>query len=577
MAKPIARIYGTAVRPGVSRNQRYYSPEMIAAAVELGQARLAEGILPMTMLTHHGADDDGDTTRVVGRLAELRLEEDGSATFAADLADTTAGRDLLELIDTSGDQPPFLRGVSFRGDWIGPSRRIVIDGDFAVTADGFAFEGIDFTYKPGVIGAGVEVVERIDDEPTESRESAGRSRIYESIQEARVTSPLIEETAPAPVAAPAPPPEPAPAAPVRYADMGYRPDAGKQFPLDTAPHARAAFFGIRESETARLYTAAQLKRMGQRIRTALREHHTEATDGGYLITHQPITEAIAEMYGWEYDELAGHVYLTLDNGLVTISISSCRIDPHDLDRVARAAMDGACQALAVIDPDGDGDADPIGGEQLRTRPREEAPQRAGLTEADDDPAPHGAANPDEDKETPAVSEQPTPPAATPPVAAAPAPAGITLTDEQFAELLARLGPAPAAAAEMPAAAPATEQKPELVGAGAPAESATAAAPVTETTTPAALTEQRIGEIVAQTTVSTIQQMVASGQLDPGRKGFVHQPVTESVAAAPTADVYPEGWPRVNGVPKQPHELTQEESDAHLAAMTVNAVLGHRLT
>ena len=574
MARPIARIHGTAVRPGVSRNRRYYSAAMIAEAVKAAQARLAEGIRPMTMLTHHGADNDGDSTRIVGRLADIQLQEDGSATYTAEIAGTQHGRDILELIDTHGTDPPFLRGVSFRGDWIGQPQRIVVDGDVAVTADGFEMDGIDFTYRPGIDGAGVDAVERIDeDDITETRESAPlRSRIYESVQEARVTTTTFtEEAATAPAAATTT------AASIQYADNGYL--AGeKRYPLDTAANTRAAHRAIAESTTARQYTAAQLKRMRQRVGRALREHHTEVADSGYLITRQPLTEAVAEMYGFDYlDTPSGHVYLTLDNGLVTISISSCRIDPHDLDRVARAAMEGACQALLVIDPDMDGDADPA--ESARnSRLAETAPDSAGLTEADV-PAPQGADHAQHEEEEPAVSEPTNPAVATTPAAPTqpdpaattpvPTAGSVTLSTEQFEAMLNRIaGTAPA------------KVEPELVGAGAPAESAPPGpAPVAEVApAQAAVVESedaKIARLIREAQTTLIQDLTQQGILSPGRRGFVAGTVTESAPAA--AGTYPARWPTKDGVnPKAPHELTPDEFDKHVSqGITMPAVIGNR--
>jgi hypothetical protein len=241
-------------------------------------------------------------------------------------------------------------------------------------------------------------------------------------------------------------------------------------------------------------------------------------------------------------------------------------------------MEGACQALAVIDPDMDGDADPIGGESAaRSRPAEAAPDSAGLTEADV-PAPQGADHAHSEEEEPAVSEPTNPAVATPPAApaqpdppaatASPAPGSVTLTNDQFEAMLARI-------------AGTTPAKAELVGAGAPAESAPAPAAVAEVApaVPAVVESDEarnarlIQEGIAKARVDLIQDLAAQGYL-PGRRGYVAGTVTES-APAP-AGTYPKDWPTEGGEPKPAHKLTEAEWDKHVAqGMTMPAVLGNR--
>lgn len=174
-----------------------------------------------------------------------------------------------------------------------------------------------------------------------------------------------------------------------------------------------------------------------------------------------------------------------------------------------------------------------------------------------------------------MSEPTTPAVATTPAAttsdqpAAPA-VGITLTDDQFAQLLARVGtPAGAPAAAAP--------QPEFATAGTPAESAPApAAPVTEAAPPAAMTADDVARLIKENVdkarVDLVQDLTQQGLISPSRRGLVVGTVTES---APAGE-YPEGWPTENGAPKPAHKLSEEEWSKHVGqGMTLPAVLGNR--
>ena len=59
----------------------------------------------------------------------------------------------------------------------------------------------------------------------------------------------------------------------------------------------------------------------------------------------------------------------IDNGAVSVCISSCKVDPHDLTRIARAAMARRRRRRStVLDPDADGDVDSPAAETAPTSP-----------------------------------------------------------------------------------------------------------------------------------------------------------------------------------------------------------------
>ncbi|MEV5944236.1 DUF6582 domain-containing protein [Streptomyces sp. NPDC051994] len=340
----LGTVSGIALVPGVSRNGRLYTAEAIGRAVARAQERLADGMQPLTMLTHHAADDD--STQIVGQIAAIEQDEDGAARFTAELADTGHARTIASLVDTR-DGKPYLRGVSIRGAWVGKVRRQVgPDGTPLETADDLELDGLDFTRKPGVPGARVDTYTPAGTAPEETAPE-GRVFITESVQEALVHT--VTEAADGADASGEQGP---------FADPGYQKDKKKRYPIDSRAHAKAAWSYVNQADNARLYTAAQLKRVKQRITKALRGYGvTVAAQEGWLIDPATaVSESLAECWGMDATD-AGNLYVSLTNGPTTVTVTSCSLDPHDLDAVGRAAMDGACQALMNLDPDLDADVD----------------------------------------------------------------------------------------------------------------------------------------------------------------------------------------------------------------------------
>ena len=175
MAKTIATLTGTALVPGVSRNDRLYTREMIGKAVARAHDRIAAGQMPITMRSHHGAEDD--STRICGAVTRLWQDpQTGAAQYEAVLADTSAGRDIAALTATEDGNPAFLRNVSIRGYWLGGVTPIQVDGREVLTGNDLELEGLDFTATPGVPGAVIDRCVPVG----ESAVGTARMRILES-------------------------------------------------------------------------------------------------------------------------------------------------------------------------------------------------------------------------------------------------------------------------------------------------------------------------------------------------------------------------------------------------------------
>lgn len=152
--KPLAKISGTLLTPGVSRNNRLYTAENIGRGVNRMRERLADPAgLPIVMRTHHEA---GDNSRlIVGRITGVNQESDGRATYDAVLFNTAAGRDIGALIDP---EAPALKSTSIHGYWIGPVERVQHDDGMVESGSDLEIDAIDFTASPGVAGAQIKSV-----------------------------------------------------------------------------------------------------------------------------------------------------------------------------------------------------------------------------------------------------------------------------------------------------------------------------------------------------------------------------------------------------------------------------------
>lgn len=178
MSARIGTISGVFLTPGISRNNRYYSPEVVRAAVENMRTRLGNGDL-ISMATSHAAGRTDDALSTAATVREVWLDDNGAARFRADVPGTTTGRDALELL-----RGKYAGGVSIDGDWFNVRRTITPGGAVAEAGDNLFVKRIDLTGNRGVLGAAVDEVAI-----TESVQTNGAVSIRESFDSAAL---LIE-------------------------------------------------------------------------------------------------------------------------------------------------------------------------------------------------------------------------------------------------------------------------------------------------------------------------------------------------------------------------------------------------
>lgn len=516
----IGTVQSVFLKEGVSANGRLYPAPVIAKAVERMQTRLADPDgLPLTVLSHHAADDD--STRIVGRITAVTYDPATTeAVLTASLVDTAAGRDILATTTPDPEGRRALDSMSIRGWWLGPLRSVDIDGLTCETGDDLEIDGVDFTRSPGVPAARLVGATRL---PT-AETAPARTPIRESLEVTVMsdstlvysTSTPAAETGPA--AAAEPDQEVAPnstqkgkapyGANTDYADPGYQSDKKARYPINSAAHVRAAWSYINKPANQKPYSASQLADIKGRIKAAAKKYGVTINDNESAPAAAALAEAapaLADLIGkLQEARLAVCGY----QGPVSVDLCAYGIDNDD----AAAAMTqlglAYAAALKVLDPDDDGDFDVDGNHLLGpsaspaavlapddesaapaadpvkeinmstpTDPAEEAVAAATrklLGVADTPAAPPAAAPPAPAQETaPAAPAVETPaPAAETAAPAAPAPGAVTLTAEQFAQLLAAARPAPATAAET---APAPEPVAETAPPADPVEAFRAAA------------------------------------------------------------------------------------------------------
>ncbi|WP_134667849.1 DUF6582 domain-containing protein [Amycolatopsis sp. CFH S0078] len=334
----IATLKGTMLAPGVSKNGRLYTPELIEKAVARMQARIAdEDARPIVMRTHHDAGDD--TTQIVGRLTSIAVDDTGAAKYEAVLNGTQAARDILEA---AGDDEPSLRNVSIFGWWLGRPRTARVGGQAVETADDLEIDAVDFTAFPGVEGARIDSVTSAGG--GKSRESApGRTVITESV-DAQLS--FVDEAA-----------KKKPYGDVKYADPGYQKDKQARYPIDTKDHAKAAWSYINQAKNAGLYNPTQLNAVKARIKGALKKFGVTVSTKESVHPAQLLGETrIGECYACDGDRAGFSI--SANNGPINVNISAWDgIDPAELEVIAAAAMQAACDALKALDPDMDADID----------------------------------------------------------------------------------------------------------------------------------------------------------------------------------------------------------------------------
>ncbi|MCD2193511.1 zinc ribbon domain-containing protein [Actinomycetospora endophytica] len=323
----IGTIDATFLAPGISHNNREYTPDLIGKAGQRLIERLADpGGLPVTVLTHHGAGDD--SAQIAGRIATAALDENGVLSGSVILADTVAGRDMLALTTPDESGRRFLDSMSIRGYWLGDVRTEDREGRTVMTGDDLEIDGVDFTATPGVDAARLAQARR----DAEEARGTGRTPLYESIGHAVVHEASDPQK---------------PHGDVTYADPGYQDDGKKRYPLDTKGHTRSAWAYVSMPKNAAKYSSSQLSSVKSKIKAAAKKF------GIKLASETKLAEACGQL-----DELTeAYMAISAMNGPADVNVSAYGIDNLDLTAVAAKLGQATSAALLTLDPDQDNDID----------------------------------------------------------------------------------------------------------------------------------------------------------------------------------------------------------------------------
>jgi hypothetical protein len=317
----------TLLRPGPSKVGRLYeSGGNIARAVARAQAMIADPKAhPLTVMTNHAAGQADEVLSTVGQLVEVGLNEAGEAVGVIEFADTPSGKACAELATSKAQTgKPFVKGMSIRGNWMSPPRRVQAFGRLLETADDLQILGLDFTHRPS---AGGEIGEA----------TGGDGSFLELIEEDDVTT--LNEAGDAPGNGKKP------YGNVTYADPGYQADEKKRYPLDTAKHVKAAWAYINVKKNADKYSATQLASIKRRIKSAAKKLGIDV-----VAEAEAFTSEVREVF-------EAYASMSIDNGPGDIRVAGWISDPGELDALAGRISLAAMAALHALDPDGDGDID----------------------------------------------------------------------------------------------------------------------------------------------------------------------------------------------------------------------------
>lgn len=373
---------GIFLVPGVSKNKRLYTREMIAKAVARMQKRITDPDgLPIAMRTHHDAKDN--SRLIVGRVTAVEQDDEGRGRFKYRWYNTAPARDIAELVRPADGGPPGLRSVSIHG-WFMDPKQVQFGGESVTTGGDLEVDFIDFTGSPGVTGA-------LIDPPNEPAESVAAppgclviSETWEDPMpetETGQVEPVVDEAYTA--------------AQKRDAlDAGQAMKNAKGEPSYTIKNKadlrraiRAVGRGNADHDAIRKHVIARAKALGL---SAMIPDNWNAD--GSLKETAPATRfgEIRECYG---DGPAGAGFaIDAYNGPVSLTLRAPSLDPSSLRAVATAAMGAALSALGALDPDFDADIDVPGAPAEDTDGDMATDAEAGA------PGDPDAATPDDDEE-----------------------------------------------------------------------------------------------------------------------------------------------------------------------------------
>jgi hypothetical protein len=223
------------------------------------------------------------------------------------------------------------------------------EGQSVVTAPSIEIEGIDFTGRPGVSGAGVNSVQLLEN-------SGDPSKIYESFESpsldvfeggAIVQEKTNESTS-----------SKKPYGDVVYADPGYQKDKKKRYPLDTKKHVLAAWSYINQGDNAKEYSSSQLSRMKSRIKKAAKKMGINIEE-----SFKELFSDLVAVFESNSDVLVeDFVSVSAGTAQADINVQGWGVSPEEVPAAIATLAMATINALLTIDPDLDDDIDTDGGD-----------------------------------------------------------------------------------------------------------------------------------------------------------------------------------------------------------------------
>lgn len=156
-------------KDSISKNAYRYSGALVEKTVKVIQEAIkSDGAYPISMMADHPGISANKTLSVVGKVTAAYMEND-NAILEAEIANTSAGKDVQELI-----KGEFVKGLSIRAS-NAKYKGLNIGGKMVKDVLEMELKGVDLVVNPGVTGAKITDIIESD--------QSGSSNLYISIDE----------------------------------------------------------------------------------------------------------------------------------------------------------------------------------------------------------------------------------------------------------------------------------------------------------------------------------------------------------------------------------------------------------
>jgi len=142
------RFSGVALKADAeSKNGRFYPKSVVEKAVEEAKENLDE----LRLMVGHPKDDETNPMNIVGKFLSIDMDEDGNVPFEAEIANSSIGKDVQELL-----RGGYLKDLSIRAE--GSMVKETVDGRKRDRVTDLHIKGLDFVIEGAIPQAKVSAI-----------------------------------------------------------------------------------------------------------------------------------------------------------------------------------------------------------------------------------------------------------------------------------------------------------------------------------------------------------------------------------------------------------------------------------